>query len=62
MAQHGYDELRIHARTDSERTILRDRLLATMRAVWGEVGLTHPSFKKVVREFSPEGAAKLGIA
>jgi hypothetical protein len=46
----------------SERTILRDRLLATMRAIWGEVGLTHPSFKKVVRELSPEGAAKLGIA
>lgn len=47
--------------SDSETTVLHDRLLGTMRAIWADVGLSHPSFKKVALELSEEGAGKLGI-
>jgi hypothetical protein len=47
--------------SESEATTLRERLLGTMREIWVDVGLTHPSFRKLALELSEEGAAKLGI-
>src|SRR6266851_269256 len=46
---------------EPEATVLRDALCKSMRAIWAEVSLTHPNFKRVALELSPEGAAKLGI-
>ena len=48
--------------SDPEAATLHEHLLGTMRAVWAEVGLTHPSFKRMALELSKAGAAKLGIA
>jgi hypothetical protein len=48
--------------SESEAATLRDRLLGSMREIWVDVGLTHPSFKKLAIELSEEGAAGLGIA
>jgi hypothetical protein len=47
---------------EPEARALRDALYQSMRAIWAEVSLTHPSFKRVALELSREGAAKLGIA
>jgi len=47
--------------SELETTTPRDRLLRTMRVIWADVGLTHPSFKKQALELSEKGAAKLGI-
>jgi len=47
---------------EPEVTALRDALYQSMRTIWAEVSLTHPSFKRVALELSKEGAAKLGIA
>jgi hypothetical protein len=44
-----------------EAATLRDRLLGTMRVIWIDVGLTHPSFKQLALELSEKGAAELGI-
>ncbi len=46
---------------EPEATALRDSLYQSMQAIWAEVALTHPSFKRVALELSKEGAAKLGI-
>src|SRR5262249_53167403 len=46
---------------EPEMTALREALSQSMRAIWAEVALTHPSFKRVALELSKEGAAKLGI-
>jgi hypothetical protein len=46
---------------EPEATALREALSQSMRAIWAEVALTHPSFKQVALELSKEGAAKLGI-
>jgi hypothetical protein len=48
--------------TDSESVYVRDALCQSMRAIWAEVSLTHPTFKRVALELSRDGAAKLGIA
>jgi hypothetical protein len=48
--------------TQPEATALNEALCRSMRAIFAEVGLTHPSFKRLVLELSKEGAAKLGIA
>ncbi len=46
---------------EPEATALRDALYQSMQAIWTEVALTHPNFKRVALELSKEGAAKLGI-
>jgi hypothetical protein len=46
---------------EPEARALRDALYQSMRTIWAEVSLTHPSFKRVALELSREGAAKLGI-
>jgi hypothetical protein len=46
---------------ESEVTALRAALYQSMQAIWAEVALTHPNFKRVALELSKEGAAKLGI-
>ena len=46
---------------EPEATALREALSQSMRAIWAEVALTHPNFKRVALELSKEGAAKLGI-
>lgn len=47
--------------TEPDATALRDALQGSMQAIWAEVAMTHPSFKRVALELSKEGAAKLGI-
>jgi hypothetical protein len=47
---------------DAQRTMLRETLHASMRAILADVGLTHPSFRRVAVALSSEGAARLGIA
>ena len=47
---------------DEEIATLRDALHRSMSAIIAGVALTHPSFAKVARGLSQEGAAKLGIA
>ena len=44
---------------DSE---LREVLSQSLQAIIAGVSLSHPSFKQVALELSPEGAAKLGVA
>jgi hypothetical protein len=46
---------------EPETTALREALTQSMRAIFAEVALTHPTFKRVALELSKEGAAKLGI-
>ena len=46
---------------EPEAQALRDALSQSMRAIFAEVALTHPGFKRVAFELSKEGAAKLGI-
>lgn len=46
---------------EPEAAALREALCQSMRAIWAEVSLTHPNFKRVALELSREGAAKLGI-
>jgi hypothetical protein len=46
----------------ADAAALHEALSRSMRAIFAEVGLTHPSFKRLVLELSREGAAKLGIA
>jgi hypothetical protein len=46
---------------DLETTALREALTQSLRAIFAEVALTHPNFKRVALELSQEGAAKLGI-
>jgi hypothetical protein len=41
---------------------LRGALCRSMRAIFAEVGMSHPQFQRLVLELSREGAAKLGIA
>jgi hypothetical protein len=48
--------------TDEEIAMLRDALHHSLSAIVAGVALTHPSFAKVARELSQEGAATLGIA
>jgi hypothetical protein len=48
--------------SESERTTLTAVLQESLGTILGGVGLSHPSFAKVARELSAEGAAKLGIA
>jgi len=48
--------------TDEEVTVLRAALHRSMSAIITGVALTHPSFAKVARELSEEGAARLRIA
>jgi hypothetical protein len=45
----------------SERDALAGALWGSMRAIFAEVGLTHPQFQRLARGLSREGAAKLGI-
>jgi hypothetical protein len=45
----------------AELTTLRDTLYRSLSAIHAGVALTDPSFAKVARELSKEGAAKLGI-
>ncbi len=47
--------------SELEATTLRNRLLETMRVIWVDVGLNHPSFKQLALELSEKGAAELGI-
>ncbi len=47
---------------EAEVTALSEALYQSMRAIWAEVALTHPNFKRVALELSKEGATKLGIA
>ncbi len=47
---------------EAEATALSEALYQSMRAIWVDVALTHPNFKRVALELSKEGAAKLGIA
>ena len=54
--------VRGHAFTDEEIAMPRDALYRSMSAIVAGVALTHPSFAKVARELSEEGAARLGIA
>ena len=54
--------VRGRAFTDDEIAMLRDALHRSMSAIVAGVALTHPSFAKVARELSAEGAARLGIA
>jgi hypothetical protein len=46
----------------SETAALNEALCRSMRAIFAEVGLSHPHFKRLVLGLSREGAAKLGIA
>jgi hypothetical protein len=48
--------------TKAEAVTLSEALYQSMRAIWAEVALTHPNFKRVALELSKAGAAKLGIA
>lgn len=48
-------------RSEREATTLHDRLLGAMRVIWVDVGLTHPSFKRLALELSKNGAAEVGI-
>jgi hypothetical protein len=54
---------RVSGRTfsDDEAVALRDALHRSMSAIVAGVGLTHPSFAKVARELSQQGAARVGI-
>lgn len=47
---------------ESERATLQRALHQSMTAILGSVGFSHPSFAKVARELSPEGAATVGVA
>jgi len=47
--------------TSAETGALNEVLCGSMRAIFAEVGLTHPHFKQLVLELSREGAAKLGV-
>ena len=49
------------ALSEAQRALLGERLLETMRIIWADVSLTHPSFTKMALELSEKGAAKLGI-
>jgi hypothetical protein len=46
---------------EPEATALGEALTQSMRAIFIEVAMTHPNFKRVALELSKEGAAKLGI-
>jgi hypothetical protein len=46
---------------EPDTTALREALTQSMRAIFAEVALTHPNFKRVAMELSKKGAAKLGI-
>ena len=62
---HEVDTLQqVTARTlsEAEAAILRATLHRSLSGIMAGVGMTHPSFTKVARELSEEGAAKLGIA
>jgi len=48
--------------SEPEAGALNETLCRSMRAIFAEVGLTHPQFKRLALELSREGAAKLGIA
>ncbi len=50
-----------HKSSESQAEALDDRLLGTMRVIWADVGLTHPSFKRMALDLSKKGAAKMGI-
>jgi hypothetical protein len=47
--------------SEPEAAALSDALCKSMRAIFAGVGLSHPSFKRLVMDLSKEGAAKLGI-
>jgi len=55
---------RVTGRTLAARdaALLHDALHRSLRRIFAEVGLSHPSFAKVARELSAAGAAKLGLA
>jgi hypothetical protein len=46
---------------DAEAKALYEVLYRSTGEIWVDVGMTHPSFTKMVRELSKDGAAKLGI-
>ena len=47
--------------SESERATLQHTLQESLGAIFCGVGISHPSYAKVARELSAEGAAKLGI-
>jgi hypothetical protein len=47
--------------TDGETTLLRETLHSSLREILAGIGLGHPSFAKLARELSRDGAALLGI-
>src|SRR5262249_29479951 len=47
--------------SDEQVAMLREALCRSMSAIIAGVALTHPSFAKVARELSPEGAGRIGI-
>ena len=54
--------VRGRALSDDQSSELIRALHASLGAIMSGVGLSHPSFARVARELSPEGAAKLGLA
>lgn len=46
---------------DQQRSQLFEALMTSMQAIWTGVALSHPEFCALAKEFSAEGAAKLGI-
>ena len=47
--------------SEPERASLNESLCRSMRAIFADVGLSHPRFQRLVLSLSREGAAKLGI-
>jgi len=46
---------------DAEAKALYEVLYRSTGEIWVDVGMTHPSFTKMGRQLSKDGAAKLGI-
>lgn len=56
----GQVEQELATLSDLEATTLRNRLLETMRVIWVDVGLNHPSFKQLALELSEKGRCRAG--
>jgi hypothetical protein len=55
-------DVRGHALSEGESAELQQTLHGSLGTIIAGVGIGHPTFARVARELSPEGAAKFGIA
>jgi hypothetical protein len=46
---------------EAQTMALTEVLDQSMRAIWADVAMTHPNFRRVALELSKESAVKLGI-